>query len=405
MYSKPCPLLRLVRMMCLRITSARGVACRLAVIMLSALCLPIPAQAFSPKDANAVRLGAYRFPGQYLVPNGELATLQRIRSNLNPLESAFYVVPGLSNPGCVSFRSARRPNHYLRHQNYLIKLHEIDGSQLFRDDATFCPKAGLANSAHWSLESVNYPGHFIKQRGGTFLIDMLNAKAGDLADATFRKVVVDCCAVSGTTDSRAGVVDGGLNVTTKNSVTIRQVDGGWSVDATCYAPVAGNGRRDEGQADRTMAGAKAIQPEARPAPEPDLAPQGERAECCAFRGAIDSQAGWVDTGLDVTTKNSVTIRQVGGGWSVDAARYAPVGGNGHRDESRTDLGNWVHLKAYPRAHFGALIGSIDRSDVFLVGAGYRNMPPASGRLYLRINDGDSALGDNRGALIVEVQVE
>jgi hypothetical protein len=252
------------------------------------------------------------------MPQGELAGLQVLRSDTDRANAAFLTVPGLANSACLSFESASRRGYFLRHQGFVLKLHAPDGSQLFREDATFCPKPGVADPLYWSLESLNYPGYFLQSRNGGWVIDLLNTDINARANATLRRVVI---------------------------------------------------------------------------------------ECCRFYGAIDARAGWVDTGLDVTTANSVTIRQVGGGWSVDGRRYARVGGNGHRDEARTDLRNWLHLKAFPRAHFGSLIGAINRSDLFLVGADYRNMAPSNGRLYLRINDVDQSLGDNQGALTVEVLVE
>ena len=68
----------------------------------------------------------------------------------------------IANGNCVSFESRNYPGYYLRHENARIKLRRGENTSLFRDTATFCPRAGLANSGATSFESFNYPGHYIR---------------------------------------------------------------------------------------------------------------------------------------------------------------------------------------------------------------------------------------------------
>jgi len=106
---------------------------------------------------------SYNFPG-YLIrhQNG----MGRIDSNVTPTEdSQWRMVPGLAGQG-VSFQSVNFPSNYLRHSiNGEIRLNEIDySSQLFRGDATFNMRPGLADATKVSFESYNYPGNFIRHR-------------------------------------------------------------------------------------------------------------------------------------------------------------------------------------------------------------------------------------------------
>ena len=64
-------------------------------------------------------------------------------------------------PLAVSFESTNYPGTYLRHQNFRVTQQRYDGSELFRNDASFYQRSGLA-SAGYSYEAVNLaPGHFI----------------------------------------------------------------------------------------------------------------------------------------------------------------------------------------------------------------------------------------------------
>ena len=52
----------------------------------------------------------------------------------------FKLVPGLCGvKGSISFESIKYPGNFLRHQNYLIKLHKEDSSDLYKKDASFIP--------------------------------------------------------------------------------------------------------------------------------------------------------------------------------------------------------------------------------------------------------------------------
>jgi hypothetical protein len=80
------------------------------------------------------------------------------------------VVPGLSGEG-ISFESLAYPGHFFRHEGYRLKLHPLQDSPLFRQDATFRLVGGLADPRRHSFESINFPGHFVRHRNGELWID------------------------------------------------------------------------------------------------------------------------------------------------------------------------------------------------------------------------------------------
>jgi len=114
---------------------------------------------------------------------------------------------------------------------------------------------------------------------------------------------------------------------------------------------------------------------------------------------VDSRRGWqrFDTYVPVTQ-----ILEITGGWSVDAARYRPVGSEGHTGADAQSLRPHNARKFVPELPFGALIMYID-------GYGYSGirpnmiLPRPVQTFLLRINDRNDSLGDNAGKLIVHVR--
>jgi hypothetical protein len=97
---------------------------------------------------------------------------------------SFRLRNGLANPNCTSFESINFPGYFLRHQNYRIKLHRNDGSQLFLEDATFCQRYGAAGRGI-SFESHNYPGYWIRHKNYELWINPSDNTELFRNDATF----------------------------------------------------------------------------------------------------------------------------------------------------------------------------------------------------------------------------
>ncbi|MFF3407656.1 AbfB domain-containing protein [Streptomyces sp. NPDC002742] len=99
--------------------------------------------------------------------------------------ASFKVVQGLAKSSCYSFATA--DGSYLRHRDFVLRADRYDGSDLFRKDATFCPRASSYSGAVM-LESVNYPGRFLRHRD--FQLRLGRNERGRLyrADSAFRLV-------------------------------------------------------------------------------------------------------------------------------------------------------------------------------------------------------------------------
>lgn len=110
-------------------------------------------------------------PALYLTYAGDFATLgPASASSSAPTRQrvTFTVIGGLADARCVTFRAA--DGRYLRHRDLRLRLSGHDGSELFREDATFCPQAG-AVAGSVTLHAHNYPGSVLRHRDGGVWLD------------------------------------------------------------------------------------------------------------------------------------------------------------------------------------------------------------------------------------------
>lgn len=84
-------------------------------------------------------------------------------SSLERADSRFVVRKGLADQGCVSLESVNYPGYFLRHRDFILRLEppsrrgRRERPELFARDATFCTSP-TRDGAAIILESVNYPG-------------------------------------------------------------------------------------------------------------------------------------------------------------------------------------------------------------------------------------------------------
>jgi hypothetical protein len=64
-------------------------------------------------------------------------------------------------------------------------LHNNDGSAVFRADATFCGRAGLAGGGTTSFESFNFPGRYLRHYAYEMRLDLRASDAAFAGDASF----------------------------------------------------------------------------------------------------------------------------------------------------------------------------------------------------------------------------
>jgi hypothetical protein len=107
-------------------------------------------------------------------------------SDLFKNDATFRRRPGLFDNNLVSFESVNHPGYYIRHKNYWLWIDLYDGSGLFMHDATFQEQPGLAGTSFASFESLNYPGHYIRHKNYQLRIDPDDGSDLFKRDATFR---------------------------------------------------------------------------------------------------------------------------------------------------------------------------------------------------------------------------
>ncbi|MFD8740427.1 AbfB domain-containing protein [Streptomyces sp. NPDC059618] len=99
--------------------------------------------------------------------------------------ASFKVVAGLARSSCYSF--ATSDGSYLRHRDFVLRADRDDGSALFREDATFCPRTASRSGAVM-LESVNYPGRFLRHRDFRLVLGRQERGGLYARDSAFRLV-------------------------------------------------------------------------------------------------------------------------------------------------------------------------------------------------------------------------
>ncbi|WP_234439868.1 AbfB domain-containing protein [Streptomyces bicolor] len=99
--------------------------------------------------------------------------------------ATFTIVPGLADSKCYSFRDAS--GRYLRHKDLRIRADASNGTTLFNKDATYCARPGPTTGSV-SLESYNYPNHYLRHSFYELRIDRYQDNATFRADSSFTAV-------------------------------------------------------------------------------------------------------------------------------------------------------------------------------------------------------------------------
>lgn len=114
------------------------------------------------------------------------------------------------------------------------------------------------------------------------------------------------------------------------------------------------------------------------------------------KALVAANAGWVDTGIDVRSGDRLTLGAAGE-WTN--------GGDSPRYTGPTGFGNYhIPNTEVPDAPLAAVVGRIGHAS-FLVGKGVVAPAPASGRLFLGMNDVPGTYADNRGDMQVVIHVD
>jgi hypothetical protein len=101
---------------------------------------------------------------RYLAHTGATVNTQVVSSSSSAAlkqQASWTVRTGLGNSGCFSFESRDTPGSYIRHYDFALTVARNDGSKQFREDATFCPQAGL-NGQGSSIRAWGYPTRYFR---------------------------------------------------------------------------------------------------------------------------------------------------------------------------------------------------------------------------------------------------
>jgi RNA polymerase sigma factor (sigma-70 family) len=139
-----------------------------------------------PAPHGRVSLESANAPGRFVAVTGDLGTLAPIGADSPApirIGATFDAVAGLAGAGCVSFRAG--DGRYLRHASWRLRVDGVDGTALFRADATFCVRPGTSpGTVSW--ESYNYPGWFLRHVGDVLWVDRSDGSAAFADDSSFR---------------------------------------------------------------------------------------------------------------------------------------------------------------------------------------------------------------------------
>ncbi len=114
---------------------------------------------------------------------------------------------------------------------------------------------------------------------------------------------------------------------------------------------------------------------------------------------VAADAGWVETGVIVSTGQSVDIVSVGVALTANRSQYfGSISGPAGQPYFCVPNPEPCALNGAP---FGALVGKVGTGgEPFLIGASSSINAPASGMLYLAVNDYLPYYSDNKGGYLV-----
>ncbi|WP_328772459.1 AbfB domain-containing protein [Streptomyces sp. NBC_00286] len=141
-----------------------------------------------PASTSLKSVQAVNYPDRYWHFSDGTGRLDQVSSGSSAetrQDSTFTLVPGLADSNCVSFSTG--DGGYVRHLNFQLRTGRHDGSELFKKDATFCPRPS-SHSGAVMLEAVNFPGSFVRHRNFQLRLERYEHSGLYRADSAFRLV-------------------------------------------------------------------------------------------------------------------------------------------------------------------------------------------------------------------------
>ncbi|KUN19064.1 alpha-L-arabinofuranosidase [Streptomyces antibioticus] len=145
-----------------------------------------PSSSADPKPTTTWRsVRSVNYPDRYWHISGGYVKLDPVGGSESREDATFKLVKGLADSSCYSFATA--DGQYLRHRSFVLVANRNDGSAMFRQDATFCPRPSSVPGAIM-LESVNYPGRFLRHQNFQLRLDPYQYNDLYRQDSAFRLV-------------------------------------------------------------------------------------------------------------------------------------------------------------------------------------------------------------------------
>jgi hypothetical protein len=104
------------------------------------------------------------YTDRYLAHTGAAVNTQVISSSSTTSlkqQASWTIRTGLGNSACYSFESRDNIGSFIRHYNFVLEVGTNDGTKAFKEDATFCPQAGL-NGQGSSIRAWGYPTRWLR---------------------------------------------------------------------------------------------------------------------------------------------------------------------------------------------------------------------------------------------------
>ncbi|EUC41055.1 carbohydrate-binding module family 42 protein [Bipolaris oryzae ATCC 44560] len=120
--------------------------------------------AYTVGSSVSFRATTAGYTDRYLAHSGATVNTQVVSSSSTALlkrQASWIVRTGFTNSECFAFESKDTAGSFLRHANFVLQVNANDGSKGFKEDATFCPQAGLTGKGS-SIRTWGYPTRWIR---------------------------------------------------------------------------------------------------------------------------------------------------------------------------------------------------------------------------------------------------
>ena len=160
----------------------------------SLLCFMLKAQTYcyynrDPEIPKVVFIESYNFKNEFIRHRNYLADKTPLVSDLDRADGSFTCTLNSDGSGYY-FESVNYPGYVLRHEGFRLKLSKREYSDGFNKDMTFKKVSGLAvepGTSYWvSFESVNYPGYYLRHSNGEVWLEQSDGSQLFKEDATWR---------------------------------------------------------------------------------------------------------------------------------------------------------------------------------------------------------------------------